>query len=282
MTAATDESAVRARLQAAPRRERAIPVATLACAVALAAGFAQRDEMWLMAERGPGYALGIAGLACMGALLLYSVRKRVRWLRGRLPLRVWFRTHMVLGIVGPTAILLHANFRLGSLNSRVALASMLGVAASGYLGRFVYARIHRGLYGQRRQLDELRREAEDGFGAVEAVARVAPAVGERLAAFEAWAVEPPLGPARGLWRFLAVGPRCRLLQRRCDRALRASAAPNRAFLQSLLDEHLHAVRSVAQFGAWERIFSVWHAIHLPLCFLLFGAAAAHVLAVHMY
>jgi hypothetical protein len=39
---------------------------------------------------------------------------------------------------------------------------------------------------------------------------------------------------------------------------------------------------VVRFVAWERLFSLWHGVHLPLCVILFGAAAAHVVAVHMY
>jgi hypothetical protein len=39
---------------------------------------------------------------------------------------------------------------------------------------------------------------------------------------------------------------------------------------------------VAEFRAYERLFSVWHALHVPLCVLLFAAAAVHVLAVHLY
>ena len=50
----------------------------------------------------------------------------------------------------------------------------------------------------------------------------------------------------------------------------------------MLHAYLAAVRRVAEFGAYEQLFSLWHAFHLPLCVLLFGAAAVHVLAVHLY
>lgn len=280
MSAITRETLARESLQAAPPRERAVPIAALVCAGLLAFGWSQRREMWLIPERGLGYALGIVGLLLMTLLLLYSVRKRLR--RGPLPLRHWFRVHMVLGLAGPTAILLHANFGLGSLNGRVALCSMLLVAGSGVAGRFVYARIHRGLYGERRQLEPLRREAAAGWGAAEAVMRVAPGIGGRLEAFEALALDPPAGPAAGLWRLLVIGSRARRLQRDAARALRASGLPSADMLGAALDEHLLAALAVARFAAWERVFSIWHAVHLPLCVLLFGAAAAHVVAVHLY
>jgi hypothetical protein len=42
------------------------------------------------------------------------------------------------------------------------------------------------------------------------------------------------------------------------------------------------VGAVLDFRVYERLFSLWHAFHLPLCFLLFGAATVHVLAVQLY
>jgi hypothetical protein len=50
----------------------------------------------------------------------------------------------------------------------------------------------------------------------------------------------------------------------------------------LVRTHVRAVRRVAELRAWERLFSAWHGLHLPLCVLLFGAAAFHVVAVHLY
>ena len=48
------------------------------------------------------------------------------------------------------------------------------------------------------------------------------------------------------------------------------------------DTVARAVRNSLCFGAYERVFALWHAIHLPLCVLLFTATAVHVIAVHMY
>ena len=72
----------------------------------------------------------------------------------------WFRLHMVLGIIGPALIVMHCNFRLGSLNSNVALFAMLTVVASGIIGRYIYARIHRGLYGRKADVREFLVDAE--------------------------------------------------------------------------------------------------------------------------
>jgi hypothetical protein len=52
---------------------------------------------------------------------------------------------MIMGIGGPLLILMHSTFQVGSLNAAVALYSMLLVAGSGVVGRFIYVRVHRGL-----------------------------------------------------------------------------------------------------------------------------------------
>ena len=49
-----------------------------------------------------------------------------------------------------------------------------------------------------------------------------------------------------------------------------------------LDDYVQALRGLLRFRVYERCFALWHAFHLPLCFLLFGAAAIHVVAVHLY
>ena len=43
-----------------------------------------------------------------------------------------------------------------------------------------------------------------------------------------------------------------------------------------------AMRRVASFQAYERLFSLWHALHLPLIFILAAAAVVHVVAVNVY
>lgn len=142
------------------------------------AGWRLPTERYITPERGLGYVFGILGASLMLALLLYSARKRIRWLRFLGPLPKWFEVHMAFGILGPVCILFHSNFSLGATNSNVALACMLTVAGSGFIGRYLYARV--------------------------------------------------------------------------------------------------------QIERFRRLFAIWHLMHLPLVFMLFAAAVAHVIAVHVY
>ncbi len=267
-------------------------LATVAAALAIAAGWTLRDELPLSARSGLGYGLGIAGLAAMCLLLSYSVRKRLRVTAGWGPVRSWFRFHMVLGIAGPVAILYHAGFRLGSLNSAVAMACVLLVSGSGLVGRVLYTRIHRGLSGHRLTLEDLRYEIDSERGGIE---RLAPGIAKRLAGLEALVPTSPTGILHAALRAARVARAARRTSAECDvwlsgrgpwaRAGDASRdlSPDvRRRIRAQLDDYIAAVRRSARFALYERVFSLWHALHLPLCFLLFASAAAHVVAVHLY
>jgi len=268
-------------IQTEPRAERrqgggAFRLFGVACAALLIWGALVRDERHVSAGFGLGYALGIVGTSCMLLLLLYSLRKRVRRIASWGALRHWFGVHMMLGLLGPVAILFHANFRLGSLNSSVALACMILVAASGIIGRMIYPKIHHGLYGRRASLRVLQRAAASQRDALEAALAASPTMTRALAEFEALATREASGAFSALARVVRLGRRARALERFTPRDTRTAMA------RPALANYVAALRQVAEFSVYERIFSLWHAFHLPLCFLLFAATIVHVIAAHLY
>jgi hypothetical protein len=267
----------RAAGPAASHRAWALALASVACGALTAYGFWRRDELELSPREGAGYALGIVGLACMAALLLYSVRKRAHALRSAGALRHWFQAHMVLGIAGPVAILFHAGFSAESVNGGVALGAMLLVAGSGIVGRFLYTGVHAELFGRRESLREVSERADaSGRALREALAR-APGVLPRLQEIESCVLD---GSGSGLGPLLVLAPRVRRAERAARSALSAARADAR--LEGALREHLALLRRAASFAFYERLLSLWHAIHLPLCVILFAAAALHVFAVHRF
>lgn len=242
-----------------------------------------------------GYYLGLAGALMMLALMLYSVRKRVRWLSALGAMRHWFRLHMFLGIAGPTLILLHSTYHLGSLNASVAFYSMLVVAGSGVVGRFIYGKIHHGLYGREASVRELQTRLGLREGEVKSRFHFAPRLERRLQVFEA-AATANRELLFGAWRFFTLAMRGRWVFWRCRRELlralvhRAQRrqwppgkleARRRAGLV-LIRDYLRAVVDAAQFSTYERLFSWWHVLHIPLVYLLVVSAIVHVIAVHMY
>ena len=119
-------------------------------------GYRGHLERFITPQRGFGYALGITGASLMLFLLLYSARKRLRWLRWMGSIPAWFEVHMACGVIGPILILFHSNFSLGATNSNVALFCMLAVAGSGVVGRYIYTRLHAQLEGHVATLEQLK------------------------------------------------------------------------------------------------------------------------------
>ena len=268
----------------------------LLVAAGLFAGWRVRDEEYLTAQSGPGYALGILGTVAMLLLLLYPLRKRLRGMRNWGAMKHWFRAHMILGVLGPALILFHSNFRTGSLNATVAVFSMLLVATSGFVGRYLYSKIHYGLYGKRMTLTQLREDIEHDMTDAAVLLGYAPELRRRLLAFDAAILTPCPNLLQGFWRFLTAGLRTRWtrfrLFRGLERAIRVAARPEgwsaaerrrrRRQARRHISAHLSAARRVARFSLYERLFALWHLLHTPLFVMLLITAAFHILAVHLY
>jgi hypothetical protein len=286
-----------ARVEPAPRKRLLTwnRVGFVALVVVLYLGWSMPTELYITPTRGFGYWLGIVGGSLMLLLLVYSARKRFRWLRflGRTP--SWFRFHMVLGVAGPLCILFHSNFRTGAANSNVALFCMLAVASSGFIGRYLYAHIHHGLYGRKRQLGELQANAT-GLRALSGSIGFLPDLVTRLEAAEQHLLA--CGPQLSVLGFLkpvvvgctAVKARWQL-HRYIGRGLDASAHTStvvaaeskqlRRTARTYVDRRLAATQRLAEFQGYERLFSLWHALHIPLIFMLIIAAVVHVIAVNV-
>lgn len=266
----------------------------LGCFFVAWVGSRSQTERYLSPDRGLGYALGIVGGSLMLLLLLYSARKRAPWLGFLGSVPAWFQTHMVLGLLGPLLILFHSNFRQGATNSNVALYCMLVVAISGLFGRYFQGRIHVAfqecqatLAALQAQLDAMAQSESsapwmaglalrsksgvialsEGLGFIPEILRP-PFIGLR-----AWRLRRELsGYVRRESRAAAVA---RGLDPRSQRAEIGAA-------RDLVAGYVDAARKVLEFGAYERMFSLWHVLHLPLFFMLLAAGIVHVVAVHVY
>ncbi len=248
------------------------------CLALLVIAWWQRGEDYLRPDQGLGYLLGIDGAAAMLLILAYSARKRVKALASRGSLQEWYRIHMILGIVGPILIILHSNFQLGSANSSIAMVSMLLVAGSGFVGRYIYLKIHYGLYGSRAELKELLLRLTQAESTARPLLEVFPEVLELLAAFEHRHTAPPKSSLSAIWRLLTVGARTKRLRRRCLARLDCVLYDERKATR----RYIERLRRVVVFASWERLFRLWHAVHVPLFAMLILTAVVHVLAVHMY
>ncbi len=257
----------------------------VAVLAALVYGWQHRDEYYLTAEHGIGYALGIIGGSMMLLLLLYPLRKRLSFMGRWLPLRHWFRTHMILGVIGPLCILYHCNFHLGAANSNIALLCMGLMVGSGLIGRYIYGKIHYGLYGQRATLQELQKQMQ----ASEQLLRKQSASGlntvafERLRELEVFALRQR-SFSGNVARVLAISGRIRRERKWLHAQLNAAqlSAEVRGEVFTQIRTFLAIIKRIAGISFYERLFSLWHVLHMPIFFMLVITGLIHVYAVHLY
>jgi hypothetical protein len=253
------------------------------CMIAIAIGWMAQGETGLSPTDGLGYGLGIAGLSMMLLLLGYSVRKRARVLRRAGAMRTWFEAHLVLGLLGPTAILYHADFSLGSANATISLVCVLAVSGSGVGGRFLYGRMHRGLAGSRRSVKDIRKRARNALFPIEAVLESHPSAKQFLVDFETRATREARFPFRIL-SALRMRMRSWMTEYRVLRALRGSnlSAHDAVAARQAIAQNLAELCRASELRLFERLFALWHAVHVPLTIILFVSAVIHVIAVHLY
>ena len=251
---------------------------------------------YLSPKSGLGYAIGIVGGTLILMQLLYAVRKRVPALKFLGTVPGWFQTHMILGIVGPVCILIHCGFSLGAANSNIALFSMLTVAGSGIFGRYFYSKIHHGLYGRKATLSELQERAQEvrerstKLLMMPELANLLDQEERRLLSIGNW------GPARMILApaFIAYrhsNGRARL-RRYVRAAIRVTAARHKAVAKQsdrfervafdYVSRRMKVTREVVEFRIYEKLFSVWHVLHMPLFLMLIAAGIVHVISVHVY
>lgn len=241
----------------------------------------------LQAASDLGYALGIAGGVAMLLLFAYPLRKRVRALQQWGSAKPWFVVHMVLGISGPVLILLHSGFRIGSLNAGVALWSMLIVAGSGVVGRFLYLLTHRGLNGEQEELGRLLKNLGLAEARGDSVWSDTPSVTTPLHRFVADARRLAASPGHDItghltaFLYLPLRRRTELRDMRKTLGSMDRQGGRTEDLVTIAEAYAGALR-LAQYGRATRLFELWHVLHIPFVYLMVVCAVVHIVAVHVY
>ena len=261
----------------------------------IAVGFAIKEREIFTAESGTGYLLGIVGGVLMLLLVIYPIRKKMKSARYLGSVRFWFKVHMIFGVAGPIAILYHSNFSTGSLNSTVALFCMIIVASSGFIGRYFYSKIHYGLYGKKASLADLIKNLETEKGKLLVIYNLTPELKDELAQFQD-VLSTDLTLTQSLKRFFITGTRIRvkslILPFKLKKAVLQHARQYQwtslhtrryqKMLKLYIRHYLNTTIKVCEFSIYERLFALWHTLHLPLFFMLIITGIIHVIAVHMY
>lgn len=107
-----------------------------------------------------GGLIGIAGATLLVLLLVYSLVKRIAWVKARLtkhaPLRAILSFHVYAGVIGALLGIIHSGHKFYSPLGISLVAAMLVVVFSGFAGRYFLVQVGVGLREQQSMLTVLR------------------------------------------------------------------------------------------------------------------------------
>ena len=217
----------------------------------------------------------IGGTMITVGVIIYSSRKRWRALWNLGKLSVWLEVHITLCLLGPILVIYHTTFKAGGI-AAISLWSMLSVAGSGIIGRFLYVLIPRTSGGSELSRDQINEQfdalsrtlmkTEEGKAILTELDRRFATIArprnirETIARFfQIRRMKNETG------RWVSQMLKSRPLSRDLARQLRDAAIARARLLQ----------RSVLLIQV-EKLFYYWHAIHLPFTIIMFITLAVHV------
>ena len=228
-----------------------------------------------------GHMIGIVGTALvLVGVLLYSTRKRVRPMQGKGPMRTWLNVHIYLCLVGPTLVTFHTALKFGGF-AAYSYWSMMIVAGSGIIGRWIYQQFPREMKGRELSLQEVQQEQVQAHEILQQRYATAPRALKAVEAFTAQSVAR-IKAARGLfvlvWLIaddLARPFRFVGLRRRLRKEGGLPPGEIRAVL-GLVRGQVTTARRLAFLGLFKRLFLYWHVTHLVFFVAMLVMLVAHV------
>ena len=235
-----------------------------------------------------GIKLGMVGVLMFFLIYLYPLRKKWGWLGRMGNSRHWLDFHVVLGTAAPIIIAFHSSFKFGNI-AGMAFYSMLMVTLSGFVGRYLYAHIPRGLSAAELSMKEIQDKEEalrkelaeqratfgfcvDALYELPSPAEVAktPLIASLLSMF-LLDIKRPFKASLlrlreagfGAWVFSGFG----FFSTR-DQKL------ERAILLAQTQSSL--AQSITFLGRTQRIFQLWHVIHRPFSYAFAILAIVHI------
>ena len=235
-----------------------------------------------------GINLGMVGVMMFFLIYLYPLRKKWGWLGRMGNSRHWLDFHVVLGSAAPIIIAFHSSFKFGNI-AGMAFYSMLMVTLSGFVGRYLYAHIPRGLSAAELTMKEIQEkeealrkelaEQEATFGfRVEALSELptpaevakTPMIASLLSMFLIDFKRPFKASLVRLreagffpWLFSCFGLFATRNQK-LERAIRV--AQKQASLS----------QSIAFLTRTQQIFQLWHVVHRPFSYAFAILAVLHI------
>jgi thioredoxin reductase/NAD-dependent dihydropyrimidine dehydrogenase PreA subunit len=249
----------------------------------LALRYQDAHHAWLKPSGMWGHGVGILATTFMLSNFVYSLRKRVRWFKGRGPIGPWLRLHVFVGVMSPLTILFHSAFQWSNHLATATYGSLVIVMVTGLIGRYIYGLV-RFDPQQAAEMKTLRGALQEtlagvGLGGAQEPRVSSPGLRKLLELVrphgeiassatslflgrpgEAWLIRRGIAEARPLF----VDPQVHA-------QFRAQAIQLRR-----LDVKLHF------HGRFKRLMNFWRIFHVTLSVLLLGLIGLHVwISIHL-
>ena len=221
------------------------------------------------------------GLGILGASMIiigvstYSTRKRWRaaWNLGKLS--HWLEFHIFLCLLGPTLVVFHTTFKAGGV-AAISLWTMLSVASSGIIGRFLYSQIPKNLQGNELTAGQITNEL-DRLGSKLSATPLGDQVTKVIfKSFESLPKPKNIGETAAALAKLGA---LRLRIRRHVSALVAARVHSKASAHELLVTSTALAALIQKslvLNQVGKLFYYWHAVHIPFTIIMFITLAAHI------
>ncbi len=223
------------------------------------------------------HGLGIIGSTMMLMLLLYSLRKRTRIFKNWGRMNRWLNVHIYFGIMGPLFVILHSTFKLSGLVA-VSFWSMIAVAVSGFIGRFLYVQIPRNIVGVELSMEEanqfnlqLKSQIMRRYGLEEEeIASLEGLIGVRFKSASLF---------KTLILFLFTDILLFFRRRIILKKIRVGFKLPDEKIRQLINLTVQKAKFERRLFFWNqihRIFHYWHVIHKPFAIIMFLVMFIHV------
>jgi len=221
-------------------------------------------------------AFGWTGFGLMVLTNFYVLRKRFNLGKSLGSISGWLNFHIFCGLVGPTLILFHCNFKVGGLVA-ISFWSMVISFTSGIVGRYFYVQIVSQKGDLERQL-----AGQDNF--------MKRSLGPRadLAKFEETKqLAVRLSGARPegevtFFSVMVVVTRSLIgdLRLRFSRDPRLVALP--APIHYQLNQYAVTQRRIVYLESFRRVMGYWHSFHMPFAVFMYVVAVIHIVSALLF
>jgi hypothetical protein len=222
------------------------------------------------------HGLGIIGSSMIIiGIIMYSTRKRVRALWNLGKLSIWLEVHIFLCLLGPMLVIYHTTFKAGGI-AAISLWSMLSVAMSGIVGRFLYMLIPRTTAGTEMTTNQITEQfdAQEKIMLESEIGRDIRHMIDRSFA----KMKRPENISQTIGAFLHLQKIKRRVRSLIHSTVSNSHVEHKAArkLVRIAAARATLIQKSLLLIQIEKLFYYWHAIHLPFTAIMLVTLAAHI------